>query len=262
MDKKSIISKIREMFTTEEEVNEAFVDVKTDDGRILRVSDMTIGSSIVEITEEGEVALEDGDYVTAEGYTISVEGGVITDIKEPEAEVTEEAPVEAAEGEEKPEEVVEGEDKFIDAVLKDGTKIHIVTQVEGELTPGDIVHVVDEEGNQTEAPAGEHELEDGRILVVGEAGTLVEVKEASEEAPAEEEMEDEQEIKGVLNGLKELINQVKDLKSQFDEVKKENEELKERFNKFASEPSEEPTKQKVDFSKVNKEERLKFFSKK
>jgi len=75
-----------------------------------------------------------------------------------------------------------------------------------------------------------------------------------------EEVEVEESIK-VTNQLKDLISQIKELKNSFEDVKRENEELKSRFNKFASEPSEEPIKEKISFSKMEREDKLKFFSK-
>lgn len=72
--------------------------------------------------------------------------------------------------------------ELAEATLKDGTKI----SYEGELAPGVAINVVGEEG-ASPAPDGEHEMEDGSLLVVAE-GKLVEVKPAPEAAPAEEEM--------------------------------------------------------------------------
>lgn len=75
---------------------------------------------------------------------------------------------------------------FAEDQLQDGTKI--VTEAEA-FEPGVIVNVLDEEGNPTPAPAGEHTLMNGTIIVVGEGGRLESVgKEEEEPAPAAEEM--------------------------------------------------------------------------
>lgn len=57
---------------------------------------------------------------------------------------------------------------------------------------GQNVFLVGEDEEKVAAPVGEHELEDGRILVIEEEGVIAEIKEAVEEAPAEEEVEVEQ----------------------------------------------------------------------
>ena len=51
---------------------------------------------------------------------------------------------------------------------------------------GQNVFLVGEDEEKVAAPVGEHELEDGRVLVIVEEGVIAEIKEV-EEAPAEEE---------------------------------------------------------------------------
>jgi len=73
---------------------------------------------------------------------------------------------------------------FMDAALKDGTPIQVT-----ELAVGGIVTI-----NGTPAPAGEHELSDGTIIVVGDNGAIMEIKQPAatsapeETAPAAEDM--------------------------------------------------------------------------
>ena len=58
---------------------------------------------------------------------------------------------------------------------------------------GQNVFLVGEDDEKVAAPVGEHELEDGRILVIVEEGVISEIREAvEEEAPAEQEVEVEQ----------------------------------------------------------------------
>lgn len=89
--KKNIIERLKEVFTEnkKEDVNledtevvETFVDIKTVDGRILRADDIAVDQSIVEITENGEEALEDGTYELSDGTSIVVVDGIITEIIE------------------------------------------------------------------------------------------------------------------------------------------------------------------------------------
>ncbi len=71
---------------------------------------------------------------------------------------------------------------FAEDQLQDGTKI--VTEAEA-FEPGVIVNVIDEEGNPTPAPAGEHTLMNGTIIVVGEGGRLESVGKKEEQEPAQ-----------------------------------------------------------------------------
>jgi hypothetical protein len=87
----TILNKIKELFSEVEvpTVEVEFVDVKTEDGRIYRVSAIEVDGTIVEITEDGEVPVEDGDIVIAneEAQTkLSIAGGIITAVEELEVE--------------------------------------------------------------------------------------------------------------------------------------------------------------------------------
>ena len=95
--KKNIIKQVKELFQADEEVTiENFVDVKTDDGRILRADAIEVGSAVVEITEDGEVDLEDGEYTLDDGVVLVVSEGAISEVREAEEEeeVVEEVPAE------------------------------------------------------------------------------------------------------------------------------------------------------------------------
>lgn len=68
--------------------------------------------------------------------------------------------------------------KMMEAKLKDGTIVEV-----SDLSVGGIVTILG-----TPAPAGEHELESGDIIVVGDNGAIMEIKPKMEdEAPAAEE---------------------------------------------------------------------------
>lgn len=79
-----------------------------------------------------------------------------------------------------------GSQEFEGAKLSDGTAIEYSV-----LEAGGEIFVIDADGNKQPAPAGDHELEDGRIVVIAEPGKIAEVKEAAPPAPEEEQMEDE-----------------------------------------------------------------------
>ena len=299
-----LISEIKALFEKKdaETTDIKFVDIKTADGMILRISDMAVGATVVEINEEGEVPVQNGSYTLEDGTMISVEGGLVTEITP--KEVTEEmemvettlvdgtkvrvegalevgkrvevylndewiqAPegqhtladgtviyvdaegfvneIETAETETTEEEMSE---IFMDITLKDGPIAHIVTAMEGEIKAGDKMML-----DGVEAGPGEYFTNDQKVIVVGDFGVISEVKDAPKE-----QTQEEREVQGVVNNLKELINQVKELKSQFENIRNENAELKERIEKFAAAPSDAPTKTKVDFNKINKEEKIAFF---
>jgi len=110
MNKKTVLEKIKQLFTdTEEEVEVSFVDVKTDDGRILRLDDIAVDQAVKEITEDGEVEIEDGTYVLEDGNSLVISAGIITEIVEAEAEAEEEAVVDEEMSKENDEEVVKEE---------------------------------------------------------------------------------------------------------------------------------------------------------
>ena len=67
MDNKNIIKTIKGLFEKQEVVeNENFADYKTEDGKILRAENLEVETEVKEITEEGEIALEDGSYSITE----------------------------------------------------------------------------------------------------------------------------------------------------------------------------------------------------
>lgn len=71
-----------------------------------------------------------------------------------------------------------GEVKMIEAKLKDGTIVEVT-----DLAIGGIVTI---EG--IPAPVGEHMLEDGSMIVLGDNGVIMEIKPKMEEAPIVEDM--------------------------------------------------------------------------
>lgn len=261
----SLINKIKELFKEEvaqAETPIAFVDVKTADGMILRVSDMAVDATVVEINENGEIPVEDGTYTLEDGNQIVVVGGLITEIIEsevvnnPDAIPAEGAPIDTP---------AEMNQNFLDVTLKDGPIAHIVTAVEGSISVGDKLMI-----DNVEAGPGEYETLDNLTLIVGDMGVIEEIKEDSSDMPEDESTDmpsdASPEVIGVVNNLKELINQVKDLKAQFEteiqSIKEENIELKERVEKFASAPSAEPTQTGVSLKLADKASKLEFFGRK
>ena len=121
-------------------------------------------------------------------------------------------------------------------MLKDG-----VTTLEAKaFEAGMPVFVVTENGDKVPAPIGEHELEDGRILVITEDGMIAEIKDAVAEevapdaAPAEAEaveMSTEEMIKSIITSMSvEVAKQIEsirtELSAQIEEVKTAKVEVK------------------------------------
>lgn len=80
--------------------------------------------------------------------------------------------------------------EFAEGVLADGTIVKF-----DKLEAGGMISVVTPDG-EIPAPVGEHELEDGTIVVVAEEGVIAEVKmkEVEEEVEIEVEMGEEDEV--------------------------------------------------------------------
>ena len=158
-------------------------------------------------------------------------------------------------------------EKFEDVSLLDGT----VIMVEPALEVGAAVVAMDEE-IPVPLPVGEYELNDGRILVVVEAGIIDAINEATtEEEVIEEELgeevkteptDKEREARRVIESIvtekvfaleEKFKKQIEDLTTALSEEKKERVEFSkeslELISKIGNEPKEEPKQNKrLDFS--------------
>jgi hypothetical protein len=136
--------------------------------------------------------------------------------------------------------------EFAEGVLADGTIVKF-----DRLEVGGMISVVTEEG-EVPAPVGEHELEDGTIVVVSEPGIIAELKlaesieveaEKEEEAPKEEEAFDYDakflEISETFNSkMTEIENKV----SALNDVTKKLIEFMEAFAQVESAPESQAPK--------------------
>lgn len=116
MTVKERLDKIKEfLFNKEsEETEEAFVDVTTADGKVLRVNDIAVGQAVEIVEGENLVEAPDGNYELEDGSVLVVSGGMIEEIIEGEAEAEEEMESEEVKEEETFEEEKEN---FNDEVL-------------------------------------------------------------------------------------------------------------------------------------------------
>lgn len=127
-------------------------------------------------------------------------------IKQMFAEMPQEKPVEAQEIEVS---IEPAAPEYKEYVLKSGAKVKI-----DKLEVGGKVMLVDEAGNESPAPAGEHELADGMVIVLDEASTIVEIKEP--QAPVETPVVEE-ELQKKIEELKAEIEKMGDYKKKQEE---------------------------------------------
>lgn len=144
----------------------------------------------------------------------------------------------------------------------------IVVEAES-FEAGQNVFLIGEDDEKVAAPVGEHELEDGKILVIEEEGVIKEIKDAAEEVVeeepvaeeestemAEEEMEyvSKEEFTAAMTEIKEMIAAMMPKEEQSAEEVVE-EEVKE------VEMSEVPAAKKVTAAPVEKKPQVQNFSK-
>ena len=149
---------------------------------------------------------------------------------------------------------------------------------------GENVFLLGEDGEKVAAPVGEHELEDGRILVIVEEGVIAEIREAgSEEEPvaeeevASEEMAEEmayvskEEFTAAIDEIKEMIAAMMPKEEQSaeevteevtEEVQMSEETTEEAVEVEMSAEEDVPAAKKVTAAPVEKKQDMVQFSKK
>ena len=197
-------------------------------GEIKVEGELESGKEVYIVTAEGELPAPDGKFQLEDGIEIVIKEGKVSEIIAPETEEEVVAEEEAMEEEVKEEEAMEEEVKeeeteMAEVSLIDGT---IVGNDETELAVGQELYIISEEG-RTIAPDGEHETEDGKIIVIVE-GKITEIKEKEEVAEDVTE-----ELMEAFTSALEL------LKNEIESLKESNELLNEKFSKFSNEPAGE-----------------------
>ena len=179
-----------------------------------------------------------------------------TFLGEDQVEQVEETQVEETQLEETQEKV-----ELAQATLENGT----VLEAEAFESGNEIFILTEDE--KVAVPQGEYLMEDGRTLVVQEEGVIEEIKaqeEVEEEAPAEEEEEVEaqyvskEEFESAVEEIKGMINELKEKKEEMAEVE---EQVKQELSETpATEPiahnPEVVEKFKVKFSQNRRETTL------
>lgn len=144
----------------------------------------------------------------------------------------------------------------------------IVVEAES-FEAGQNVFLIGEDDEKVAAPVGEHELEDGKILVIEEEGVIKEIKDAAEEVTEEvteepvaeeestemaEEMEyvSKEEFTAAMTEIKEMIAAM---------MPKEEQSAEEVVEEVEVEMSEVPAAKKVAAAPVEKKPQVQNFSK-
>ena len=144
--------------------------------------------------------------------------------------------------------------------LMDGTRIF--TEADAFIV-GSAVQIETEEG-MIPAPAGEHQMEDGNIIVVDEAGVIVEIKvpetEEIEDEPVEEDLAEEEivEEEKFLFGKKdydEMLARIAKLEEVLlgavEALNKTNKELVEKVETLSAAPGAAPVKTRKPIKEEN-----------
>jgi hypothetical protein len=132
---------------------------------------------------------------------------------------------------------------------------------------GENVFLVGEDDEKVAAPVGEHELEDGRILVIVEEGVISEIREAGEEVVEEEATEEVMEEQEMAYVTKEefgaAIDEIKEMIAAMmpQEEEMAAEEVKEE-EKVEMSADEAPAAKKVAAAPVDKKPDMVKFSNK
>ena len=164
------MSKIKRFKAALAKLLAAFGNVSTDKGVLAWDGDEDLkeGDAVyIEDADGNRETAPDGDYVTSDAKTIVVADGKVSEIKDPEAEVS----------------TTEGE--FGSKATDKGT---LRWEGEEDLKAGDEVFTEDEEGNRAPAADGEYKTEDGKTIVVVE-GRVSEIRDPEAEVAPEPEAE-------------------------------------------------------------------------
>ena len=138
-----------------------------------------------------------------------------------------------------PAEVVEVAEKFESVLLADGTT---EITIEPAIEVGAAVVLTAEDGTPVAAPAGEYELQDGRVIVLLEDGVVAEVREtevAEDEPMAADAPAEADKVKRIIERIEseKIFSKIEELEKTVKFLKEENEALTAKFQET------------VDFSK-------------
>ena len=140
-----------------------------------------------------------------------------------------------------------------DEIKLESMKLDNGTVIEAEAFEANQEVFIVTEDEKIALPVGEYTLEDGRMLVVAEEGVIAEVRDASEEAPAEEEVEQaeeemsyatKEELSAAVEEMKAMIEEIKAMMSPKEEDMSE--VVAEEVDLSSNEPAAKPIKHSPD----------------
>jgi hypothetical protein len=150
------------------------------------------------------------------------------------------------------------EDAKIEEPKKEGFESVLLVDGETELTIEPAVEVgaavvIMLDGEPQPAPVGEHELEDGRVIVIEEAGVIAAINEpevvVEEEPMADKSTPEQAQVKKIIERIEseKIFEKIAELEETVKFLKEENEALKAEFTENKNEAKDEFKKLK-DFS--------------
>tara|TARA_R110001599_G_scaffold44600_1_gene132687 strand:+ start:564 stop:1127 length:564 start_codon:yes stop_codon:yes gene_type:complete len=144
-----------------------------------------------------------------------------------------------------------------DEIKLESMKLDNGTVIEAEAFEANQEVFIVTEDEKIALPVGEYTLEDGRMLVVAEEGVIAEVRDASEEAPAEAPAEEEveqaeeemsyatkEELSAAVEEMKAMIEEIKAMMSPKEEDMSE--VVAEEVDLSSNEPAAKPIKHSPD----------------
>ena len=131
---------------------------------------------------------------------------------------------------------------------------------------GQNVFLIGEDDEKVAAPVGEHELEDGKILVIEEEGVIKEIKEATEEVVEEEPVAEEESTEMAEEEMayvskEEFTAAIDEIKEMIAAMMPKEEQSAEEVVEEKVEMSEVPAAKKVAAAPVEKKPQVQNFSK-
>ena len=123
----------------------------------------------------------------------------------------------------------------------------IVVEAES-FEAGQNVFLIGEDDEKVAAPVGEHELEDGKILVIEEEGVIKEIKEATEEVVEEEPVAEEESTEMAEEEMAYVSKE--EFTAAIDEIKEMIAAMMPKEEQSAEEVVEEVVEEKVEMSEV------------
>lgn len=224
------------------ESNHKFARYKgADDAEYEIDGDIAIGKEVYKVMEDGKTEMAKTGKFQIDGKVLDVVEGVIADVISGNRIIDEKI-----NEENKKEEMSEIQKFAVSDSLLDGTQVSISGD---KVAPGSDLRII-ADGEEKMPPAGEHELKSGVVVVVDEAGKIIEVKPAEEKPKVEVEVEaakviDEQKDSSsndVKEMMKQMMEAIAEMKQQMGEMKDKQVKMKEEFAAFKKEPAAEPLK--------------------